>query len=154
MGEVEDRLKELGLELPEPPEPLAQYVPAIRAGDTVFTAGHLPMRGGALICTGRLGEEVSLEQGQECARACALNALSAVRDLIGDLNHVQEVVQLRGFVASTQDFTDQPEVLNGASELMVTLFGEPGQHVRSAVGVSVLPRNAPVELEVVVRVRR
>jgi enamine deaminase RidA (YjgF/YER057c/UK114 family) len=154
VGEVEDRLKAMGLELPEPPEPLAQYVPAIRAGDTVLTAGHLPMRGGQLICTGRLGEQVALEQGRECAQACALNALAAVRQLIGDLNHVQEVVQLRGFVASAPEFTEQPEVLNGASELMVELFGEPGHHVRSAVGVSVLPRNAPVELELVVRVRR
>jgi enamine deaminase RidA (YjgF/YER057c/UK114 family) len=154
VGEVEDRLKELGLELPEPPKPLAEYVPAIRAGDTVLTAGHVPVRQGKAIHTGRLGEDVTLEQGRECARLCALNALAAVRGLIGDLNHVQEVVQMRGFVASAPHFTQQPEVLDSASELMVQLFGDPGRHVRSAVGVSVLPRNVPVELELVVRVRR
>jgi enamine deaminase RidA (YjgF/YER057c/UK114 family) len=154
VGAVEDKLKEMGLELPEPPKALAEYVPAIRAGDTVLTAGQVPMRDGEAVHTGRLGAEVSLDEGRECARICALNALAAIADLIGDLNHVQEVVQLRGFVASAPDFTDQPEVMNAASELMVGLFGDPGRHVRSAIGVSVLPRNVPVELELVVRVRR
>ena len=153
MSSVEDKLREMGLELPPPPKPLAQYVPARRVGDLVFTSGQVPMRDGAPLCTGQVGGEVSLEQGRDCARLCALNALSAVKGLIGDLDAVAEVVQIRGFVSSAAGFGEQPEVLNAASELMVGLFGEAGRHVRSAVGTNVLPRNVPVELEMVVRLK-
>ena len=153
MGLIERKLRELGLELPPAPKPLAQYVPAKRVANMILTSGQVPMRDGAPLCTGQVGGDVSLEQGRDCARLCALNALAAVKGLVGDLDAVAEVVQLRGFVNSAPGFGDQPEVLNAASELMVALFGEAGRHVRSAVGTNTLPRNLPVELEMVVRLK-
>jgi enamine deaminase RidA (YjgF/YER057c/UK114 family) len=153
MASIEDKLKELGLELPAAPKPLAQYVPAKRLANFVLTSGQVPMRDGVPLCTGQVGGEVSLEQGRECALLCALNALAAIKGLVGDLDAVAEVVQLRGFVNSAPGFGNQPEVLNAASELMVALFGEAGRHVRAAVGTNALPRNLPVELEVIVRLK-
>jgi enamine deaminase RidA (YjgF/YER057c/UK114 family) len=152
MGTPEERLVELGLTLPGVAKPVAAYVPAVRSGSHVFTSGQLPMREGALITTGKVGAGVSAEVAVECARQCALNALAAVRAEVGELAHVKRIVKVVAFVASTPDFTGQPGVANGASELFGDVFGEIGQHARSAVGVTVLPLDAPVEVELVVEV--
>lgn len=148
----EERLAELGLSVPEVVPPVAVYVPAVRSGAHVFTAGQLPMRDGALLATGKVGADVSPEQAYECARQCALNALAAVKAEIGDLALVKRVVKAVVFVASTTDFTGQPGVANGASELLGEVFGDAGRHARSAVGVPVLPLDAPVEVELIVEV--
>ena len=145
------RLGELGLTLPAVVPPLASYVPAVRTGDLVFTSGQLPLAGGQLGAVGKVGAQVSAEQAKDLARLCALNALAAVDALVG-LDSVVQVVKVVGFVASTPDFTGQPGVVNGASELLGEVFGEAGVHARSAVGVASLPLDAPVEVEVVVRV--
>jgi enamine deaminase RidA (YjgF/YER057c/UK114 family) len=148
----EERLAELGLEVPEVAKPVAAYVPAVVSGDLVFTSGQLPMRGGELMLTGKVGGEVSAEEATACAQQCALNAIAAVRSMVGDLSRVAQVVKVVAFVASTPDFTGQPQVANGASELLGKVFGEVGVHARSAVGVPVLPLDAPVEVEIVVRI--
>lgn len=145
------RLAELGLTLPSVVPPLAAYVPAVRSGDLVFTSGQLPMQDGRLPAVGKVGAQVTPEQAKELAQVCALNALAAVDALVG-LASVVQVVKVVGFVASTPDFTGQPAVVNGASELFGAVFGEGGRHARSAVGVAALPLDAPVEVEVVVRV--
>lgn len=152
MSTPEQRIAELGLELPEVVPPLASYVPAVRSGVHVFTAGQLPMRSGSLIATGKVGDTVTAETAAECARQCGLNALAAVRAEIGDLAKVVRVVKVVAFVASAADFTAQPQVANGVSELLGEVFGEAGRHARSAVGVPVLPLDAPVEVELVVEV--
>lgn len=144
-----DRLAELGLTLPAVATPAGAYLPAVRSGSLVFTAGQLPLTGGALAATGKLGAEIDVPLGQRLARTCALNALAAV-DALAGLDAVQRVVKVVGFVASAPGFNDQPAVLNGASELFGELFGEAGAHARSAVGVAELPLNAPVEVELVV----
>jgi enamine deaminase RidA (YjgF/YER057c/UK114 family) len=148
----EERLSDLGLTVPEVAKPVAAYVPAVRSGNHVFTSGQLPMREGTLITTGKVGGEVTAEQAVECARQCALNALAAVRAEIGDLSSIKRIVKVVAFVASVPEFTGQPGVANGASELLGEVFGELGQHARSAVGVPVLPLDAPVEVELVVEV--
>jgi enamine deaminase RidA (YjgF/YER057c/UK114 family) len=148
----EDRLTELGLSVPSVVPPVAAYVPAVRSGSHVFTAGQMPMRDGTLVATGKVGDTVSVEQATECAQQCALNALAAVKSVVGDLSSVRRVVKVVVFVASTPDFTGQPGVANGASELLGTVFGDAGIHARSAVGVAVLPLDAPVEVELVVEV--
>ncbi len=148
----EQRLAELGLTVPEVPKPVASYVPALRSGNHVFTSGQLPMRDGALMTVGKVGGEVSAEQAVECARQCALNALAAVASLVGDLSAIRRIVKVVVYVASTPDFTGQPGVANGASELLGNAFGDIGQHARSAVGVAVLPLDAPVEVDLVVEV--
>jgi enamine deaminase RidA (YjgF/YER057c/UK114 family) len=148
----EERLAELGLAVPEVARPLASYVPAVRSGQHVYTAGQLPLREGELITTGKVGGEVTEEQALECARQCGLNALAAVRAEIGELSAIKRVVKVVVFVASTPDFTGQPAVANGASDLFGEVFGEAGRHARSAVGVASLPRDAPVEVELVVEV--
>jgi enamine deaminase RidA (YjgF/YER057c/UK114 family) len=147
---IEDRLKELGLQLPTLTKPVAAYVPAIVTGNLVFTAGQLPFVDGKLEATGKVGAEVTAEDAAKLARTCVLNALAAASSVIGSLDRVTRIVKVVGFVASTPDFTGQPSVVNGASELLGELFGEPGQHARSAVGVAVLPLDAPVEIELVV----
>ena len=152
MSTPEERLAELGLSVPEVPTPVAAYIPALRSGHHVFTSGQLPMRDGQLIATGKVGGEVSQELAVECARQCALNALAAVRAETGDLSAVTRIVKVVVFVASTPDFTAQPQVANGVSELLGEVFGDLGRHARSAVGVSVLPLDAPVEVELVVEV--
>ncbi|MFT4286742.1 RidA family protein [Nocardioides sp.] len=146
----EEALAEIGLTVPEVVPPVAAYLPALRSGSYVYTSGQLPMRAGALIATGKLGGEVTSEVGYECARQCALNAIAAVKAEVGDLSLVRRIVKVVAFVASTPDFTGQPGVANGASELFGQVFGEAGKHARSAVGVPVLPLDAPVEVEVVV----
>jgi enamine deaminase RidA (YjgF/YER057c/UK114 family) len=148
----EQRLSELGLTVPDVPKPVASYVPALRSGSHVFTSGQLPMRDGALMTVGKVGGEVTAEQAVECARQCALNALAAVASVVGDLSAVRRIVKVVVYVASSPDFTGQPGVANGASELLGNAFGDLGQHARSAVGVAVLPLDAPVEVELVVEV--
>ncbi|MFJ8161682.1 RidA family protein [Streptomyces sp. NPDC096136] len=147
-GVVEARIAELGLTLPEVVPPLATYQPAVRSGAYVYTAGQLPMVQGKLPLTGKVGAEVSPEQAKELAATCALNALAAVKSVVGDLDRIARVVKVVGFVASAPDFTGQPGVLNGASELLGEILGEKGVHARSAVGVAVLPLDAPVEIEI------
>ena len=152
MPTPEDRLAELGLSVPDVAKPVAAYVPAVRTGNHIYTSGQLPMKSGELMHTGKVGGEISVEDATACAQQCALNALAAVRSLIGDLSRVVRVVKLVVFVASTPDFTGQPGVANGASELVGSVFGDAGQHARSAVGVPVLPLDAPVEVEMIVEV--
>jgi enamine deaminase RidA (YjgF/YER057c/UK114 family) len=147
----EERLAELGLEVPEVAKPVAAYVPAVRSGDLVFTAGQLPMRSGQLMAAGKVGGEVDVDTAVECARQCALNALAAIRAEV-PLDRVTRIVKVVVFVASTPDFTGQPGVANGVSELLGTVFGDAGRHARSAVGVPVLPLDAPVEVEMTVEV--
>jgi enamine deaminase RidA (YjgF/YER057c/UK114 family) len=148
----EERIAELGLTLPSDSPPLAAYVPAVRTGDLVFTAGQLPRRDGELVATGKVGAEVTPEVAAEAAAACALNALAAIKGEVGDLSAVRRVVKVVVFVASAPGFTGQPGVANGASELLGKVFGDAGVHARSAVGVAVLPLDVPVEVEVVVEV--
>jgi len=148
----EERLADLGLAIPEVVAPVAAYVPAVRTGGYVYTSGQLPLRDGELMRVGKVGSEVSPEEAHECARQCALNALAAVRSEVGELSAVTRVVKVVGFVASAPGFTAQPQVVNGASELLGEVFGDSGQHARSAVGVAVLPLDAPVEVELVVEV--
>jgi len=150
---ISQRLAELGIELPAVVAPLASYVPAVRSGSFVYTSGQLPMIDGRLPATGKVGAEVSPEDATHYARLCALNALAAVDALVG-IDSVVRVVKVVGFVASAPDFTAQPAVVNGASDLLGEVFGEAGAHARSAVGVAVLPRDAPVEVELIVEVRQ
>ncbi|MBP2404202.1 putative endoribonuclease L-PSP [Streptomyces netropsis] len=153
MSAVEKRLAELGLTLPDVVPPLAAYQPAVRTGDYVYTAGQLPMVKGSVPATGKVGAEVSAEQAKELAAVCALNALAAVKSVVGDLDKIVRVVKVVGFIASAPDFTAQPGVLNGASELLGEVLGDKGVHARSAVGVTVLPLDAPVEVEILVEVQ-
>ena len=150
MSKVEDALAAMGLAVPEVAKPVAVYIPAVRSGNHVFTSGQLPMRSGELMVTGKVGGEVSEEEAVACAQQCALNAIAAVKAEIGDLDAVKRIVKVVAFVASTPDFTGQPRVANGASELFGKAFGEAGIHARSAVGVPVLPLDAPVEVELIV----
>ena len=145
------RLGELGVVLPPVAAPLASYVPAVRTGNLVYTSGQLPLEAGKLARTGKVGDEVSPEEGKAMARICALNALAAVDALVG-IDAVRQVVKVVGFVASAPGFNGQPGVVNGASELLAEVFGDKGVHARSAVGVSELPLDAPVEVELIVEV--
>jgi enamine deaminase RidA (YjgF/YER057c/UK114 family) len=152
MSTPEENLAELGLSVPEVAKPVAVYVPAVRTGNYVFTSGQLPMRSGELMTTGKVGGEVTEEEAVACAQQCALNAIAAVKAEIGDLSLVKRIVKVVAFVASTPDFTGQPQVANGASELFGKVFGDAGVHARSAVGVPVLPLDSPVEVEILVEV--
>jgi enamine deaminase RidA (YjgF/YER057c/UK114 family) len=145
------RLAELGIELPMVAKPLAAYVPAVRTGNLVFTAGQLPLREGRLLGSGKVGAGVTAEEAKSFARVCALSALAAVNSLVG-IDNITRVVKVVGFVASAPGFTGQPGVINGASELFDELFGEAGAHARSAIGVAELPLDAPVEVEIMVEV--
>jgi enamine deaminase RidA (YjgF/YER057c/UK114 family) len=148
---VRSRLAELGLELPAVVAPLAAYVPAVRSGSWVYTAGQLPLADGELLARGLVGAQVDEQTATACARLCALNALAAVAAEV-ELDRVQRVVKVVGFVASTPEFTGHPRVVNGASELLGAVFGDAGRHARSAVGVSSLPLGAPVEVEMILEV--
>lgn len=153
MSAVEDRLAELGLTVPDVAAPVAAYVPAVQDGRRIYTSGQLPMVSGQLAATGKVGEGeglVSPEDAKALAQTCALNAIAAVKSIVGDLDNVERVVKVVGFVASDPAFTGQPGVINGASELLGKAFGDKGIHARSAVGVAVLPLDAPVEVEIVV----
>ncbi|NUT58257.1 MAG: RidA family protein [Agromyces sp.] len=153
MAAVEARLAELGIELPEVAPPVAAYVPAVVSGSYVYTSGQLPFTAGALPATGKVGDGhglVPADDAKEYARACALNALAAIRAELGSLDRITRIVKLVGFVASDPSFTGQPGVVNGASEFLGEVFGDAGRHARSAVGVAVLPLDAPVEVELIV----
>lgn len=147
--DAEARLRELGLELPDVPAPGGAYVPATRAGTLVFTAGQLPFEEGELHKTGKVGDAVSVDEARQAARLCALNAIAAAAAEAGGLNNLRQIVKVTGFVASAPDFNDQPQVINGASELIGEIFGEDGLHARSAIGVAELPLDAPVEVELI-----
>ena len=150
MSTIDERLAELGITLPTVVPPVAVYIPAVVSGNLVYTSGQLPMVDGVLPAAGKLGAEVSDEQGKALARQCALNGLAAVASVIGSLDRVTRIVKVVGFVASDASFTGQPGVINGASEVLGEIFGDAGVHARSAVGVAVLPLNSPVEVELVV----
>ena len=150
---IETKLKERGIVLPTAPKPVANYVPAVRAGELLFTSGVLPMREGRLAYEGKLGKDLTVEHGQEAARLALLNALAVVKQEAGSLDRVVRIVRLTGHVASAPGFVQQPTVLNGASDLLVGLFGELGRHTRAALGAAELPLNSPIELELIVQVR-
>lgn len=152
MTSVEQKIKDLGLTLPETTKPLAAYIPAVQSGNLVFTSGQLPMMQGELLKKGKVGKEVSAEEAKELARVCALNALAAIKMTIGDLEKIKRVVKVVGFVSSAPDFSGQPGVINGASEFLGEVLGDRGIHARSAVGVAVLPLDAPVEVELIVEI--
>ncbi len=149
---IEQELEKMGFVLPTP-KPMAAYIPAVRVGELVFTAGQGPTVGGVPKFTGKLGRELTEEQGYKAAQICVVNCLACVKSVIGDLDKVEQVVKLLGFVACVDGFTRQPWVMNGASELLITLYGDRGKHARSAVGTNQLPLDIPVEVEIVVRVR-
>ena len=153
MSSVEARLRELGIEIPEVVPPLAAYVPAVLSGRYVYTSGQLPMRAGELLAVGIVGADVDADIAKECARQCAINVMAAAQSVLGgSLDRVVKVVKVVGFVASAPDFTAQPAVVNGASELFLEVFGDAGRHARSAVGVASLPLGVPVEVEAVFEV--
>ena len=148
----DDKLIELGLTLPVAPKPVATYVPAVRVGDLLYLSGVLPSRDGQLVMTGKLGDTLSIEQGMEASKIAVLNALAIVRSEVGSLDYIKRIVKMVGHIASAPGFTGQPEVLNGASDLLVAVFGDRGRHARVAVGAAELPRQAPVEIELIVQV--
>lgn len=152
MSLIEARLKDLNIDLPEVPKPLAAYIPAKQSGQLIFTAGQLPMVNGELILKGLLGQDVEIEDANKAARICTLNGLAAIKGLIGDLDKIKQIVRVVGYVASVPNFTQQPAVINGASELLLEIFGDKGKHARSAVGMAALPLNASVEVELTVEV--
>ncbi|WP_447983406.1 RidA family protein [Nitrospira sp. Nam74] len=148
----EAQVTALGLVLPAPPKPVATYIPVVRTGNLLFLSGMIPLRDGTLTMTGKLGKDISVEQGYEAARICLLNAVAVIRQHLGTLDHVKQVVKLVGYVASAEGFVQQPAVINGASDLLVKIFGDAGRHARVAVGAAALPLNAPVEIELIVQV--
>jgi enamine deaminase RidA (YjgF/YER057c/UK114 family) len=148
----EARLAALGLVLPDVTRPLAAYIPAVRSGSYVYTSGQVPMADGKLLATGKVGAEVGAAEANALARVCALNALSAAASVAGGLGAIRRIVKVTGFVASAPDFIGQPQVVNGASDLLLEVFGEAGRHARSAVGMAVLPHDAPVEIELIAEV--
>lgn len=150
---INEKLKELGIEIPEAPKPLASYIPAVVVGNLVFTAGQVPLENGKLKSTGKIGGDVTTGEAQVAAKICALNCLSAIKSAIGDLEKIERIVKVTVFVASADGYTDQPKVANGASDFLVEVFGEKGKHVRSAVGVNELPINAPVEIEMIAQIK-
>ena len=152
MKKFEERLQKSGLFLPDAPKPVAAYIPAKQSGNLVFTAGQLPMVNGELISKGLLGQDVEIDEANKAARICTLNALAAIKGVVGDLDRIKQIVRVVGYVASVPTFTQQPAVVNGASELLLEIFGENGKHARSAVGMAVLPLNASVEIELTVEV--
>ena len=149
----EEKIKSLGLELPEPPKPVAAYVPAVKVDNYVYTSGQLPFVNGELKYKGKVGKDVQEEDAYEAAKICALNCLSVIKGVIGDLDNIEQVVKINGYVASAPGFNLQPKVINGASELIGEIFGNIGQHARSAVGVNELPLDATCEVEMIVRVK-
>lgn len=152
MGKVEERLKELGVELPEVPEPRWAYVPWVRTGNLVFVSGQVPFKDGKLLHQGHVGVNVTIEEAQACARQAAINALAVLKQAVGDLDRVRRIVKVVGWVNSHPDFGDQPLVINGASEFLNEVFGEKGRHARSAVGAGGLPLGTPVEVELIAEV--
>ncbi len=149
---VEQKLQSMGITIPETPKPVAAYIPALQVNDLIFTSGQIPIVKGELKFKGKLGAEISKEQGYQAAKICALNALSAIKGVVVDLDRIEQVVKVVGFVASAEGFTEQPVVINGASEFLQEVLGEKGLHARSAVGVAELPLGVPVEVELIVKV--
>jgi len=149
----EQKLKDLGIEIPEAPKPLAAYIPGIKTGQIIYTSGQLPFKNGKLLSEGKLGKNITLEEGAKAAEQSAINCLGVIKSICGSLDNIEQIIKLTVFVNSTEDFTAQPAVANGASELMVKIFGEAGKHARSAVGVSQLPINAPVEIEIMAKIK-
>ena len=152
MSKVEEKLRAMGLELPQAPAPVAAYVPCVRTGNLVFVSGQIPRSGGELMFRGHVGAELSVAQGTDAARICALNALSVVKNEIGDLDHIRRIVKVTGYVASSENFHKQPKVIDGASVFLADLLGDKGKHARAAVGVNELPLGVSVELEMIVEV--
>jgi enamine deaminase RidA (YjgF/YER057c/UK114 family) len=150
---VEEKLKELGFNLPVVAKPVAEYVPAKRVGDLIYVSGQGPIRDGKAVYIGQVGGAVSPDEAYKAAEICALNCLAAIKSVVGSLEKVEEIVQVRGFVNSADDFHDQPKVINGASEVLVRVFGDRGRHVRAALGTSNLPGNIPVEIEMVAKAK-
>lgn len=148
----ESKLKALGLQLPLPPQPVATYILAVRVGDLLFLSGVLPMRDGQLAFSGKLGRDLTAEEGMEAAKLSLLNALAIAKQELGSLDRISRVVKVVGYVASAEGFVQQPQVLNGASDLLVAVFGEAGRHARVAVGAAELPRRAPVEIEMILSI--
>lgn len=148
----EDRLRELGITLPDLPKPLGSYLPFARTGNLVFLSGMLPLSEGKILFAGRVGEAVSLDDAVQAARRSTINAIAVLRSAVGSLDRVKRCVKVTGFIASSQEFTDQPKVLNGASDLLTEVFGDVGMHARAAVGVHILPMNSPVEIEFIFEV--
>ena len=154
MSDIEKRLKEMGLSIPEAPAPVAAYVPGVRADDYIYTSGQIPLVNGEVKYKGKAGLDLPLEKAQEAAKICALNCLGVVKSFVGDLEKVEQIVKGVGFVNSAPDFTAQPQVVNGASELLGELFGKKGAHARSAVGVGSLPLDSACEIEMIVKVKK
>lgn len=152
MATPEERLADLGLTVPDVPAPVAAYVPAVQTGNYVYTSGQLPLRDGTLMAAGKVGADVDPDTAKECAQQCALNAIAAVKSVVGDLSRVTRVVKVVAFVSSDPSFTGQPQVANGASEFLGSVFGDAGAHARSAVASPVLPMDTPVEVEMIVEV--
>ena len=152
MTSIDQRLADLGLKLPEAPQPVANYVPFLLTGDLLFISGQIAKDASGRVHTGTLGAGVSIEEGQEAARHCALNLLAQAKAALGDLSRVAQILRLTGFVASTPEFTDQPKIINGASDLLVAVLGDAGRHTRSAVGVASLPLNASVEIDAIFKI--
>ncbi|MBE0425629.1 MAG: RidA family protein [Nitrospirae bacterium] len=148
----EEKLKELGIEFPEAPSPLGCYIPFVRTGNLVFLSGILPLIEGKLLRQGKVGENIKIDEAREDARIATINALSILKSNLGSLSNVKKCIKITGYVASAPDFIDQPEVLNAASDLLFEVFGEGGRHVRSAVGVNVLPLNSPVEIKFIFQI--
>ncbi len=149
----EEKLKSLGVELPDAPKPLGAYVPFVKTGNLVYLSGMLPLREGKLTKAGRVGESVTVEEAAGAARTAAINALSVLKSSVGSLDKVKRCVRIEGYVSSAQDFIDQPRVLNGASNFMFEVFGEAGLHTRTAVGVNILPLNSPVEISFIFEIK-
>lgn len=149
---IEERLSDLGIEIPEAPRPVAAYVPGVVAGNLVFVSGQLPLVRGELLFCGKLGVDLNIEQGAAAARQAVLNCLGVLKALLGDLNRIERIVKITGYVQSGEDFHAQPRVLNGASALLEEIFGERGRHARVAVGVNALPLNAPCEVELIAQI--
>ncbi len=149
---IERKIAEKGISLPAAPRPVANYVPAVKVGNLLFVSGHGPYNDGQIKVSGKVGKELTLEEGYQVARNVALNCLATVKDVLGDLDKVKRVVKLLGMVNCTEDFKDQPKVINGASDLLVEIFGDIGKHARSAVGMQALPNNIPVEIEMILEV--
>jgi enamine deaminase RidA (YjgF/YER057c/UK114 family) len=149
----EQRLRELGVTLPEVAAPVASYIQAVQVDKLVYTSGQIPFVKGQLIYKGVVGKDLTLEEGYEAARVCVLNALAAVKSLAGSIDNIERIIRLTGYVNSVDGFTDQPKVMNGASELLLQVFGEDGRHARSAIGVNTLPLGAAVEVELIVKLK-
>ena len=151
---IEEKLTKLGIELPEVPEPVAAYIPAVLIDSSlIYTSGQVPFVEGKIKYKGKLGKDLKIEEGYEAARICALNALATIRSVIGSLDKIERIVKVIGFIQSEDNFHDQPKVLNGASELLIKIFGENGKHARSAIGTNALPLNSAVEVEIIAKIK-